>query len=169
MSSHHDLLLAIDDTEASRKAIDYVAGVVRDAPQFRIRLLHVLPHIPTGLLEHGGRDTPEEERAAQRELDEGIARWRRRSERAAEALIEDARDTLEAAGVARDQVQVDFAAPLPEETIGFHVLKVATDVGADTVVVGRAPRSWIGGAFHRSPSVELFRRKGRGMAIWVVT
>jgi hypothetical protein len=56
MKADHHMLLAVDDSEASHKAVSYVARVVGDSPRFRIRLLHVLPSIPTGLLEHGGCD-----------------------------------------------------------------------------------------------------------------
>lgn len=169
MKAEHHLLLAIDESEPSLRAVEYVASVVRASPQFRIRLLHVLPHIPSGLLEHGGRDTAEEEDAVHRELDQETRRWRRRCETAAAALIEDARGVLQRAGVAPDRIAVEFAAPLPEESIGYHVLHAATERACDTVVVGRAPRSWLRRAFHASPSAALFRRKARGLAVWIVT
>lgn len=169
MPSPHHLLLAIDDTEESRKAVVYVGGIIGHAPHVHVLLLHVLPHIPPALLEHGGRDTPEEQEAASRELHEQIVRWRRRREEAAEALVADSREILETAGVAPERINSDFAAPLPEETIGHHILTAAIEHAADTVVVGRAPRSWLGGALHRSPSSALFRKSARGMAIWIVT
>ena len=169
MQNSHQLLLAIDDSEASRKAVAYVADVVRSAPHMRVTLLHVLPHIPTGLLEHGGCDASEDVCPAALELDEQTARWRARREAAAQALIDDARATLESADVASDRITVEFAAPLPEETIGYHVLQAARELGCDTVVVGRAPRSWLKNALHRSPTNALLGREARGLAIWIVT
>lgn len=168
MKADHHMLVAIDDSEASHKAIEYVAGIVADAPRFRIRLFHVLPHIPTGLLEHGGCE-PGEVCVAARELDEGTRRWRERREAAAQGLIDDARQALIDAGVQGDRIEVRFAAPLPEETVGQHVLRAAIDHGCDTVVVGRAPRSWVGEWFHRHTSEALLRRKARGLAVWIVT
>jgi len=168
MTVDHHMLLAIDDSDASRRAIEYVAGVVGDAPRFRIHLFHVLPHIPTGLLEHGGCD-PGGECVAARELDEGTKRWRERREAAAQLLIDDARDVLLGQGVASDRIEVRFAAPLPEETVGQHVLRAAVDHDCDTVVVGRAPRSWVGEWFRRHTSEALLRRKTRGLSVWIVT
>ena len=169
MQTDHDLLVAVDESEASMKAVEYVAEIVRSAPQFRIRLLHVLPHIPTGLLEHGGHSDPVKLEAVSRELDEQTARWRKRCESAAAELVDAARETLETAGVAPDRISTEFAAPLPEETIGYHILKATVDAACDTVVVGRAPRSWLAGALHRSPSKALLRGRARGVAVWIVT
>jgi nucleotide-binding universal stress UspA family protein len=169
MLSSHDVLIAVDESEASMKAVEYVASVVRSAPHFHIRLLHVLPHIPTGLLEHGGRSNPERLRAVSHELDEQTTRWQKRCEAAAADLVAAARTVLEEAGVGPDRIVESFAAPLPEETIGYHILKAAVDASSDTVVVGRAPRSWFSGVLHRSPSEVLLRGRARGIAVWIVT
>mgnify|MGYP002626393182 CR=1 FL=1 len=169
MRNRHDILLAIDDSEASRMAVLYVAAVARGAPHFRIRLLHVLPHIPTHLLEHGGAEDPDDERRLSRELDEGTARWRRRCEAAATSLLDEVRDTLESGGVAGERITIEFAAPLPEESIGIHILRAAAEGPCDTVVVGRSPRSWLAGKLHRSPSKALLRGRAPGVAIWIVT
>jgi nucleotide-binding universal stress UspA family protein len=168
MSANHHILLAIDDSDASRKAVSYVARVVGDSARHRIRLLHVLPPIPTGLLEHGGCD-PGAACPAEREVLEGTARWRQESERAASGMIEEAEETLREAGVAPDRIEVRFAAPLPEETIGFHVLRAARELGCETVVVGRAPRNWFGNVLHRSPAKALLGAEVSGLAIWIVT
>lgn len=168
MKAVHHMLLAIDDSEASCKAVEYVAAVVADAPRFRVRLLHVLPHIPTGLLEHGGCE-PGVACPAEQEVVEGRARWRERCELAASGLVDLARETLREAGVADDRIEVHFAAPLPEETIGFHILRAAIEHGCDTVVVGRAPRSWLADALHRHPTRDLLGKRARGLAVWIVT
>ena len=57
MLAPHRLLLAIDDTAATERAVAYVANVARGNPEFHVRLFHVLPPIPPGLLEHGGHET----------------------------------------------------------------------------------------------------------------
>lgn len=169
MRADHHMLLAIDDSEASRKAVSYVARVVGDAPRFRVRLFHVLPHIPTGLLEHGGHEDPETERSIESELDEETARWRARAEDAASSLVDAARASLLAAGLREERIDVRFAAPLPEESIGYHILRAALEHGCDTVVVGRTPRSWIGDALHRHPTRNLLGPEARGIALWIVT
>jgi hypothetical protein len=100
---------------------------------------------------------------------EGTARWRAAAERDAAGLLEDARRTLHEGGVAADRIEERFAAPLPEETIGHHILRAALEHGCDTVVVGRAPRSWIGDKLHRHPTRSLLGREAQGLAIWIVT
>lgn len=168
MQEFHHLLLAIDDSDASRKAVSYVARVVGDAPRFRIRLLHVLPPIPTGFLEHGGCD-PGGACPAEEEVVEGTRRWREESERAAAGFVDAARKSLGDAGVSDDRIEVRFAAPLPDETVGYHVLQAAHECGCETVVVGRAPRGWLRETLHSSPSSAVLRKAGRGLAVWIVT
>lgn len=168
MIADHHLLLAADDSEASHKAVSYVAGIVGASPRFRIRLLHVLPCIPAGLLEHGGCD-PGVACPAEEGVRDETVRWRQRCERAAAGLMEQVRSTLVDAGVALDRIEVLYRAPLPEDSIGYHILQAAVECGCDTVVVGRAPRSWLADALHRSPSHALLGRDVRGLAVWIVT
>jgi len=169
VQSTHKMLLAIDDSEATARAVAYVASVVRAAPQFDIRLFHVLPPIPPALLEHGGHTDPVQQVAVERELDRETAVWRERCEREAAGLISATRETLEEAGVAPERITVSFKAPLPEDSVGPHIAAAARTQDCDTVVVGRAPRSWIGGVFYRHPSGSLLDRKASGIAVWIVT
>jgi len=56
------LLIVFDDSDASVRAVRYVAKLVAQRRQFRICLVHVLPPLPPALMEHGGSEDPLEER-----------------------------------------------------------------------------------------------------------
>lgn len=51
-------LIAIDDSDASRRAVKYVSKFVGRRKGFRICLVHVLRPLPPALLEHGGSEDP---------------------------------------------------------------------------------------------------------------
>ena len=48
------LLVIVDDSVASKRAVRYVGKFVGKRRGFRIRLVHVLPSLPPELLEYGG-------------------------------------------------------------------------------------------------------------------
>lgn len=56
------LPIAVDGSEGSRKALEYVAAIARERRGLHIHLLHALPPPPPALQEFGGAEDPEEER-----------------------------------------------------------------------------------------------------------
>jgi nucleotide-binding universal stress UspA family protein len=69
------LLLALDGSDASRRAVKYVAKFVARRKGFRICLVHVLGPLPPELLEHGGSEDPSKEAQLERELKVEQGRW----------------------------------------------------------------------------------------------
>lgn len=82
------LLLAVDDTEKSRRALRYVSAVVGGDRGFRITLLHIVPE-PSGDYFRN-----ESERT----------RWTEEKKNASERLLAGCRDQLVASGVDGDRV-----------------------------------------------------------------
>ena len=62
------ILIAIDHSEATYRAVTYVAQIIGGREEFRILLLHVPEPMPPKLLEFGGAENPVEEQRAEMSL-----------------------------------------------------------------------------------------------------
>lgn len=82
MSNAKHILIAVDDSEASYRAVTYVGSIMRGGEGFRVCLLHALPPLPRELLEFGGSGDPQHEEREEMHLHTEQARW---SEAAAQA------------------------------------------------------------------------------------
>lgn len=135
------ILLAVDGSESTEKEIDYVASVVSGRDDVRFHLLHVLP--PLMITEYEG--------ALDRATDL-LDRWRQR---------------LSERGVAQERIdsatiQVTDRSPLVDK-----ILEVASDVGCDTIAVGRRSLPWYRELFHAHLADELVRH-ATGRTVWVI-
>jgi hypothetical protein len=52
------ILLAVDESENSRRVARYVGSLLRQTPDVALALFHVLKPMPRELLEHGGSEDP---------------------------------------------------------------------------------------------------------------
>lgn len=94
-----EILLAIDGSEMSDKAVDHVGEVVGKCKEFSITLLHVLD-VPPALREHSGSEDPDEERRLEEELKDSKEEWMREAHAELErTLFGPARERLMAKGV----------------------------------------------------------------------
>ena len=55
------ILVAVDDSKASMRAVSYVASIIQARRKYAVCLLHVLRPLPPELMEFGGSEDPEEE------------------------------------------------------------------------------------------------------------
>ena len=69
------LLIAVEDSEASMKAVAYVSQMMRGREHIQICLFHVLPPIPPKLLEFGGAENPNKEKILSTDLKVAQAQW----------------------------------------------------------------------------------------------
>ena len=58
MSIAMRILLAVDESENSRRVIQYVGSLWARRSDVVVTLFHVLKPMPRGLLEHGGSENP---------------------------------------------------------------------------------------------------------------
>ena len=83
------ILVVLDDSEASMRAVRYAAKFARRRKRFSICLVHVLPPLPPALREHGGSSNSAEERrldiALRVEQDRWIAAAKERAQESLEA------------------------------------------------------------------------------------
>jgi len=136
------ILLAVDASRASARAIEYVAAMVAGIDSPYLHLVHVLPPAAAGA-------DAESEQAAAREL------------------LDSMKQQLVTAGLDPEHVDAGVLS-LPSMTdFAEGLLDVARDQKCSTVVVGRTSLPWFREAFHHHPADELVK-KAHGFTLWIV-
>jgi nucleotide-binding universal stress UspA family protein len=158
------MLLAVDESENSHRAVQYVGSLLHRTHDVALTLFHVLKPMPRGLLEHGGSENPAAEAELSVQLRNEQDAWilkERESEchvlkKACEALIESGFDT--------SHVTLRFG---HDDDIARNILEEARSGRYETIVVGRHGTSRIKQIFGGGVTDQLLR-DAKGFAIWVV-
>src|SRR5690349_25089630 len=72
------ILLAVDDSENSHRAVKYVGSLLRRTPDVAVTFFPVLKPMPRGLLEHGGSENPAVEAKMDQQLHNEQEDWIRK-------------------------------------------------------------------------------------------
>ena len=158
------LLLAIDGSENSRRAVDYVASLLRAVSDVEITLFHVMKPLPRELLEHGGSENPAAEAALSDRLRDDQRAWLEQEKAAEGAPLAHARGILERAGFVRDRVSANFGY---DEDVAQNILEEAKSRHCDTIVIGRHGTSGVRRLFGGGVTDQLLRN-AKGFAIWII-
>ncbi len=154
------ILVALDCTPHSRRALDYVAAIVPHIPGAEIVLFAVLLGVPRGGDEVAGAGCPpleeHELHGDQDHLQERIQ---------IDRLFEEAAALLEKNGLDRESLH--FGCKAEQRGVAQDVLAEAAALGCDTVAVGRRGLSKIRELVDRSVSSDLIHR-AKDLTIWVV-
>lgn len=161
------MLIAVEDSEASMKAVAYVSQMVRGREHIQICLFHVLPPIPPKLLEFGGAENPNKETILSTDLKVAQAQWMEKAKNAAQPSLKTAQTILRNHGVSPHNISTDFSSSIHKLDVVREVLEAAKKWDCGTVVVGRHTLPWVQELFHRHIGEELVQ-KGQGFAVWVV-
>ena len=161
------LLLVVDDSKASERAVHYVAKMLAGRKRFEIHLFHVFPILPPRLLEWGGAEDPEALKKGDQTLQKEKVKWMHEAVDSAKPVFDKARAILHGAGVPDKAIQEHCSPSIHTEHVAQHCLDAASETGCRTVVVGREHYPWYRELFHHHTSPELVR-KGRGLCIWIV-
>jgi nucleotide-binding universal stress UspA family protein len=137
------VLLAVDDSPASWKAVNHVADLVRKQKEVAIHIFHAIDPLPAGLQEFRGAEDPHEEKILENELKQKQEAWRQKAKSAAEPVIKKARLTLEQAGAVPEQISSQNSDLMHREDLPDEILKAARESGCDTIVVGRNSFPWV--------------------------
>jgi len=156
MSDGLHVLVAVDDSPASERALAYAGTLLGRNAGARVCLLHVAGPLPADLASEHPSD---ERRDAQ-------AAWMTRARDEARPVLESARATLTDAGVEPDAVQTRTV-DAPSGDFAGAILEAAKAAACGTVVVGRDSITWAPQLFHRHVG-EGVTRQGRGLAVWIV-
>jgi nucleotide-binding universal stress UspA family protein len=144
------LLIAVDQTENSKRAVLYVADFLGGLPGFRVTLLSIIPE-------------PEEDFFDTREAQ---ASWTREKIDATNAMLETYREILVQAGFEPEMIRVR-ACVNEAKSLAEAILDTRCDLTCCTVVVGRHHKSKTEEFLYGSTSGKLIR-EAKNCAVWVV-
>lgn len=136
------ILLAIDDSVASRKAIAYVAALARKQKGLGIHIFHAIDPLPTQLQEFRGAENPDDEKTLENELKLKQHSWHQEATNAAALLIKKTQSMLEQAGAAPEQISFHNTTLVHREDLPDEILQAARDFGCGRVVIGRNAFPW---------------------------
>lgn len=158
------ILLAIDESENSHRAVKYVGSLLRRTPDTAVTLFHVLKPMPRELLEHGGSENPTAEAQLGQQLRKEQEVWIRREGESESHVLNKAYETLTQSGFDKSQVALKIG---HEDDIAQNILEEARNGNHETIVVGRHGTSRVKRLFGGGVTDQLLR-DAKGFAIWVV-
>jgi len=161
------LLVVIDGSQASKRAVSYVAGIIGRGRGFKVCLAHTLPEIPAHLIEHGGAENPGEEEELERELHSDQNQWTVAAKKKAQPVLARARTVLSKAGLTAKSIEERYFDPAEGRARGDEILELAIERNCSTIVVGSESLSRWRQLLGNDPVEELLRR-GKGFTVWVV-
>jgi nucleotide-binding universal stress UspA family protein len=162
------VLLAVDGSKMSNRAVDHVGDVVCQCKEFEVTLFHVLD-VPPALLEHPGAGDPDEERRLEEELKDNKRQWMDESRKRVEKeIFAPAKKVLMAKGATEE------ASALHVKVVGDSHADVSTAIvneakaaGYDILVLGRRGKSTLK-EFMMGSVVHRVVHQVEGCAVWVV-
>jgi nucleotide-binding universal stress UspA family protein len=144
------LLIAVDQTENSKRAVLYVADFLGGFPGFRVTLLSVIPEPEEDFF-----DTQAE-----------MASWIRKKTEETNTMLENYRQILIQAGFEPDKVRI--RACVDEfKSLAEAILDTRCDLTCCTVVVGRHHKTRTEEFLYGSTSSKLIH-EAKNCAVWVV-
>ena len=161
------LLVIVDESPASERAVKYVGKFAGGRKGFHICLVHVLPPFPPRLLEHGGAEDPAKEARLEADLKSAQRRWTSDAKKKLQKVLDKSRAVLQKAGVPARAMQTLFCEPEEGPYAARSILNMARECRSRTVVVGRRSVSWFHELFSQELSEELLRH-GKGFCVWAV-
>jgi nucleotide-binding universal stress UspA family protein len=162
--SQKKILVAVDESEQSVRAVQYVGSLLRDTRDVGVTLFHVLNPMPRELMEHGGSEIPEVEDRLGAQLRQEQEKWMRREGAVEYPILLKALEGLGQTGFPIHRVTLKFGY---ERDIVDTIIDEARSGDYGTIVVTR----------HETPSAKrLFGhgvtdrvlREVSGVAIWVL-
>ena len=153
------LLVVVDESRATKRALEYVAQVTSRRQDFRVCLAHALPSPPPELVEFRGSEKGR--------LQAYKRRWISVVKMTEQRALDRANVILRRGGVAAKAIEAHYCNLVDASRATEEILRFARSRKCDTVVIGRESLSWLGGLINGDPAEELVRQ-GKGFTIWVV-
>lgn len=158
------ILVAVDDSEESARAVHYVGSLLRDTQDVAVTLFHVLKPMPRELLEHGGSENPTVEDQLGRQLRKDQEAWVKEEGTIEYPILLKALQGLGQTGFPIDRVTLKFG---HERDIADTILDEARAGGYGTIVVSRHGASGTKRLFGNGITDHLLRESS-GIAVWVL-
>jgi len=144
------LLIAVDESESSKRAVLYVADIVGGFPGFIVTLLSIIPEPEEDFFDSEAEETA----------------WLREKMAAANKMLENYRQVLIQAGFPHDKVRIRSCVG-EEKSFAEAILDTRCGLTCCTVVVGRQHKSKTEEFLFGSTSSRLIR-EAKNCAVWVV-
>ncbi len=157
------ILLAVDESENSRRVARYVGALLCRTPDVALTLFHVLKPMPRELLEHGGSEDPATEAQLGVQLRDEQEAWIRKEGEAECHILKQACETLHQSGFDPSRVTLTYG---HEDDIARNILEEARIGRHETIVVGRHGTSRVKRVF--GGVTDQLLRDAKGFVIWVV-
>jgi nucleotide-binding universal stress UspA family protein len=167
MNANRNILVAVDDSEASDRAVTYVADIVHGRKEFKVVLFHVPASMPPRLLEFGGAEHPADEEKAEATLSAARSTWVEEAERAAEPIFARAVRRLSEAHMTEEALTTQVFMPPGEQSLDTTILEAARAHECRTVVVGREAFSWVRELFQAHVANKLMAQAD-DLTLWIV-
>lgn len=156
-------LLSVDGSEASVKAVSYLARLHGGKADWLVHVFHVLePIAPYFEPLHGDLEGGSE--AASSDAERNLAEEARKRAR---PVFERMSGILHEAGVPLERIEGSWHVSAREDSLAWEVLHAARERDCSTVVVGRSALPWHRKLFHAHLGERLVKR-GEGLTVWVV-
>lgn len=156
------VLIAIDDSEGSLKAVEYVGGQFVGLSDLQITLFHVLLGEPPQFWDDGHLLT-DEEREARKVV---IEKWVTNQKTRLESIFEKAIEKLTRGGIPRNKISTKFTSE-SLDVIAQCILAEAKAGGYQTLLIGRCGRSRTMHFLLGSIATQVVHA-GEGLAVCVV-
>ena len=160
-----NILLAVDGTEASRTAVQFVASTVsKSTGNLKITLYHVVETLPEYLLAKGTDGGP----VYRQVIDDLTATRKSEGER----LLQKQREVLVAAGIPDSAIhaKLEVRDCLPEAKRVVAAIAIIEEMNAgnfDVVALGRCGSTSMERSFMGSVAEKVLR-EARGRTVWVI-
>jgi nucleotide-binding universal stress UspA family protein len=157
--TNNELLVVVDESPATKKALQYVAQMAAGRRDFRVCLAHSRLAPPRQLVGFRG--------AEKGRLRAYKSRWIAAGEITEQRALARANAVLRRGGLAREAIEAHYCYLMDGSLATQEILRLARARKCDTVVIGRKALSWLGELIHGDPAEEIVRQ-GKGFTIWVV-
>lgn len=162
--SPKNLLIAVDDSSATTRALHYVGALLGETPAVTVTLFHVLNPMPRELMEHGGSENPDMEHQLGEQLRRDQQEWMHKEETLEYPILERALERLKETGFPSERVtlKLGYAGDLVDTLVD----EVRAG-GYGTLVITKRGRP---GAAHLFSSniADRLSRDLSGIALWIM-
>ncbi len=155
------MLLAIDGSKCSMRAVDYVGRQYSGNRDLRITLLHVLPYPPAPFWDNG-HVLSEDEKTARNSV---IEKWLANQRAKLEPLFKEAVEILIGKGIGAEQIEKKSISDSTD--VAESILEEARDGGYQTLVLGRCGLSASKRFLMGSVTTKIVNN-GTGIAICII-
>ncbi len=163
-ASPKNLLIAVDDSSATTRALHYVGALLSETPEITITLFHVLNPMPRELMEHGGSENPDMEHQLGEQLRKDQQEWMHQEETLEYPILERALERLKETGFPTERVtlKLGYAGDLVDT-----VLDEVRAGGYGTLVITKRGQPGAAHLFSNNIADRLSRDLS-GVALWVL-